>query len=69
MANATQTPNKWVPRPEIRAWIYRVLAAVGPILVFYGIATAEEVALWLALGGTILSTGALALASANTPKS
>lgn len=65
---ATATPNRWVPRPELRAWLYRILAAAGPVVVFYGLATSEEVALWIGLGGTILATPAGALASANTPK-
>lgn len=65
---ATDTPNRWVPRPEFRLWLYRVLAAAGPIAVFYGLATSEEVALWIGLGGVILATPAGALAAANTPK-
>lgn len=65
---ATTTPNKWIPRPELRAWLYRVLAAAGPIVVFYGLMTAEEAALWIGLGGTVLATPAGALASVNVPK-
>lgn len=63
-----QTPNRLVPRPELRKWIYRILAAAGPIVVFYGLATAEEVALWLGLGATILGTPGVLLADANTPR-
>lgn len=66
--NTNETPNRWIPSPEVRAWVYRVLAAVGPLVVFYGWATADEVALWLGLGGTILGTGPAALAAVNTPK-
>lgn len=65
---ATDTPNRWVPRPEFRLWLYRVLGAAGPIIVFYGLASSEEVALWLGLGATILGTPAASLAAANTPK-
>lgn len=68
MANATETPNRWIPRPEIRKYVYAVLAAIGPIVVFYGLATAEEVALWLGVGATILGTPTGALAAANTPR-
>lgn len=68
MANATETPNRWIPRPEIRKYVYAVLAAVGPIVVFYGLATTEEVALWLGIGATILGTPTGALAAANVPR-
>lgn len=68
MTNATETPNRWVPRPAIRKYIYGVLAAAGPIVVFYGLATTEEVALWLGVGATILGTPTGALAAANVPR-
>lgn len=67
-AKATRTPNRWVPRPEFRLWLYRVLGAVGPLVVFYGWASTEEVALWLGVGATILGTPAAALAAANVPR-
>lgn len=69
MSKPTTTPNRWIPRPEFRLWLYRVLAAAGPLVVFYGLATSEEVALWLGVGATILGTPAGALAAANTPRS
>lgn len=53
---------------KTRKWIYRCLAAAGPIVVFYGVATAEEVALWLGLGGTILGTPAGTMAAANVKR-
>lgn len=64
----TQTPNKWVPSPTARLWLFRSIAAAGPLVVFYGLATAEEVALWLGFGATILGTPAAALASVNVPR-
>lgn len=64
----TRTPNKWIPSPDVRRWVFRVVAAAGPIIVFYGLATAEEVALWLGLGATILGTPAASLASVNVPR-
>ena len=64
----TATPNRWIPRPEFRRYLYAILAAAGPIVVFYGLATSEEVALWLGLGATVLGTPASTLAAANTPK-
>lgn len=68
MANATETPNRWIPRPEIRKYVYGVLAAIGPLVILYGGASADEVALWLGLGATILGTPAGALAAANVPR-
>lgn len=68
MANPTETPNTWIPRPAIRRYVYGVLAAAGPIVVFYGLATTEEVALWLGVGATILGTPTGALAAANVPR-
>lgn len=64
----TQTPNKWVPSPTARLWLFRSFAAAGPLVVFYGLATAEEVALWLGFGATILGTPAATLASVNVPR-
>lgn len=60
-------PNRWVPSPKVRAYIYRCLVAAGPVVLLYGLATAEEIAVWLGLGATILAPGS-ALAAANTPK-
>lgn len=64
----TRTPNKWIPSPKARIWVFRSIAAAGPLVVFYGLATSEEVALWLGLGATILGTPAASLASANVPR-
>lgn len=46
-----------------RAYIYAILIAIGPLVSFYGLASQEEIALWLGLGGTILGVpgGSLAL--------
>lgn len=48
-----------------RANIYRVLLAVLPLLVFYGVLSGEEAAQWAAAVGGVLGVG---LAAANTPK-
>lgn len=69
MALPTETPNKWIPRPEIRKWIFRVLAAAGPLVVFYGWASEQEVALWIGLAATITGTPAGTLAAVNVPQS
>lgn len=65
---AAAVPNRWIPSPAARRWLYGVLTAAGPLVVFYGLMTAQEVVLWLGLGATILGTPVGALASANTPK-
>lgn len=62
-----ETPNKWIPSPQLRRWIFAILASIGPVLVFYGLATSEEIALWLGIGGTILGTPAGSLAARNVP--
>lgn len=67
-ARATETPNRWIPSPEARLWLFRCIAAAGPLVTFYGLATAEEVALWVGLGATILGTPAASLAAANVPR-
>lgn len=67
-ARATATPNRWIPSPAVRLWLFRSIAAAGPIVAFYGIMSAEEVALWLGLGATILGTPAASLAAANVPR-
>ena len=38
-----------------RAYIYRVLIAVGALVIGYGLLSADEVALWLGLAGVVLN--------------
>lgn len=52
-----------MPNERTRAYIYAVLAATVPLLIGYGILTAEEAALWLGLAAAVLGLG---LATANT---
>lgn len=54
--------------PKVRAYIYGVLVAVGAVALVYGLVNAEQLGVWLALGGAALglSNG---LALANTPQS
>lgn len=67
MANATQTPNKWVPRPELRAWLYGIGIAAAAVLIGYGIITAEQGDLWVSLLGAILGVSN-AVAARNLPR-
>lgn len=66
-ARATQTPNRWVPSPEVRLWMYGVAVAVAALLIGYGILTIEQGGLWLAVIGAILGTGN-AVAARNVPR-
>jgi hypothetical protein len=62
------TPNKWIPSPAVRRYLYQVLAAFGPIAVVSGWVTQDQFILWLGFAGTVLATPVGALAAANTPK-
>jgi hypothetical protein len=62
-----EPPARFIPSPKVRTYIYRVLVAAGPVVLLYGLLSAEEIAVWLGLGATVLSPGGV-LAAANTPK-
>lgn len=62
------TPDHAAPRRKWwtlkrRRWAYGVLIAAGGVAVAHGVATAEQLATWLALGGALLGVGGLALAN------
>lgn len=44
-----------MPSEKVRAYIYRVLLAVSPLVAFYGFMTHEELALWLGVASTVLN--------------
>jgi hypothetical protein len=44
-----------MPSEKVRAYIYRVLLAVSPVVAFYGYLTQEEIALWLGVASTVLN--------------
>lgn len=52
-------------KKSTRAYIYAILVALGPLASFYGLATQEEIVLWLGVGGTILGIPAGGLALKN----
>lgn len=52
-----------MPSEKTRAYLYRVSVGVLPLLVAYGVLSAEDAPLWLAAAGAVLNT---ALAAANT---
>lgn len=51
---------------KIRAYIYRVLTAVLPLLILYGLLSETEAALYAGVGAAVLALGEGALASVNT---
>jgi len=55
--------NNIISSQVIRAWIYRVLVAVQPLVVVYGLASSAQAALWLGVVSAALGFG---LAAANT---
>lgn len=59
--------NHIITNPKFRAYIYGVMVAAGAVALVYGLVNAEQLGVWLALGGAVLglSNG---LALANTPK-
>ena len=44
-----------MPSEKVRAYIYRVLLAVSPVVAFYGYLTQEEITLWLGVASTVLN--------------
>lgn len=55
--------TEWFGKESNRAWVYNVALAAGAVAVFYGLATQEEVALWI---GLVMSLAGNGLARANT---
>jgi hypothetical protein len=55
-----------MPNEKQRGWIYRVLLAVLPLLVLYGIISEGEAAQYAIIGAALLGVAADALATANT---
>jgi hypothetical protein len=49
-----------------RAYVYRVLLAVVPLLVGYGLLAEGQAALWIGLAGALLAVGGDALAVKHT---
>jgi hypothetical protein len=65
---ADRTPNRWIPDPAVRRWLYGVVVAMIPVLVLFGLISPESVQLWLNLAAAVLGLGTTALATVNTPK-
>jgi len=52
--------------PAVRKWLYGIAVVVMPLLITYGVLSAEQAPLWLAIVGAVLVPG---LAFANTDTS
>ncbi len=50
-------------RESTRAYIYRILLAIQPIVVAYSVVTEEQAVLWVGLGSAVIGAG---LATLNT---
>lgn len=50
----------WLREPGSRGYVYRVLFALGALLLAYGILAAEQLAAWTALAAAMLGTGTAA---------
>jgi hypothetical protein len=55
-----------ITRPEVRRYIYGIVAAAMPLLAFFGIVGPEDAQLWLLLGAAVLGLGGGLLAIPNT---
>lgn len=66
-ARATETPNRWIPSPEARIWLYGILAAACALAIAYGLLTIEQGGLWLALFAAVLGGGNL-VSARNVPR-
>lgn len=47
-----------------RGWFYRVVTALAALLIFYGLVSAQEAAVWIALAGALTGCG---VAAKHTP--
>lgn len=56
-----------ITNPKFRAYIYGIFAAAGAVALVYGLVNAEQLGVWLALGGAALGL-TNGLAYANTDK-
>lgn len=55
---------KWL-NEKVRAYIYRILIAVGAVALIYGLATSAEIAAWLGLAAVVLNVMPAANTSTN----
>lgn len=46
-----------IQTPKNRRYVYDILLALSPIVLYYGLAEAEEIALWLGFVSVVLGLG------------
>ena len=69
MSEHRATTGNIIPSAKIRAYVYGLMVAASPIVIFYGLATIQEVGLWIAFGGVALGvTNVVALANTGEKK-
>lgn len=56
-------------KESTRAYIYRVLVVLAPVVSFYGLSTEGESELWLTVAGVVLGVAGNAVAAAFTSTS
>lgn len=55
-----------ITRPEVRRYIYSIIAAAMPLLAFFGLVGPEDAQLWLLLAAAVLGLSGGLLAIPNT---
>ncbi|QIG57695.1 holin [Arthrobacter phage Shoya] len=55
-----------ITRPEVRRYVYSIIAAAMPLLAFFGLVGPEDAQLWLLLAAALLGLGGGLLAIPNT---
>jgi hypothetical protein len=55
-----------ITRPEVRRYIYGIIAAAMPLLAFFGLVGPKDSVLWLLLAAAVLGLGGGLLAIPNT---
>jgi len=59
-----------IPSVKTRAYLYGLMVAAAPIVVFYGLMTLAETGLWIAFGGVALGvSNAIAYANRGSNES
>lgn len=53
---------------EKRAWLYRVMLALGLLAAGYGLVSDTELPLWLGLAGALLGTGTATVYTPTPPR-
>lgn len=67
-APALEIPNRWIPSPALRGYLYGVALAVVPLLTGIGLFTPEVAQNVLNIVAAVLAVGGIGLAFANRPK-